>query len=91
MVLEMTGRISELQVVMRAEKRQDLPDRPDGRHQQDLIQAGKAQIHDEGKHPCRVIRQQFRCQKNRLGSISEKRCKLYALTKLTHLLMIQIL
>ncbi len=58
MVLEMTGRTREHRVVMRAEKRPDLADNPDGWHQ-DLIGAGNAHINAEGKHPCRVIMQQF--------------------------------
>ena len=75
---------------MRAEKRKDLADYPDGKHQ-DLIEAGKAHIHAEGRHPCRVIMQQFRCKKNRLGGIGDMRLKINAVAMLPNLSTVQIL
>ena len=85
---EMEGKPTTFRVAMRAGKRRTLPNTADGR-MDDLIETAKAHIRAKGKHPFRVIKQQFGFQKTRLRGMLKNRCKVNVLAALTNLFMVR--
>ena len=85
---EMEGKPTTFRVAMRPGKRRTLPNTADGR-MDDLIETAKAHIRAKGKHPFRVIKQQFGFQKTRLRGMLKNRCKVNVLAALTNLFMVR--
>jgi IS5 family transposase len=82
----MFGKSTQFRVAMRPGKRRALPNTPDGRLQ-DLIETSKAHIRSKGKHPIRVIQQQFAIQKTQLRGMGNNRCKVNVVAALAILFM----
>jgi IS5 family transposase len=83
---EMQGRGNGFRVAMRPGKRRVLPQTPEGRLD-DLIETAYAHIRAKGKHPFRVMKQQFGFQKTRLRGMLKNRCKVNGLAALSNLFM----
>lgn len=80
----LAGHAATVPVAMRPGKRRALPDNAEEKLQ-DLIEAAKAHVCAKGEHPCRVIKQQFGCQKTRLRCLAKNRCKIHRLAAVSNL------